>query len=86
MEIWVVRKPVMHAEIEGNFPWGISRKFPEIPFRICRDFCGFIGEKQWGILREILQDSQEKSWEIYKEIRGKFKGYSNVSHFLLLVM
>ena len=37
--------------------------------------------KQRRNLRGILGDSQEKSWEIYREIRGKFKRYDNISHF-----
>ena len=31
------------------------------------------------------RDSQGKSWEIYREIKGKFKGYCNISHFSLIL-
>ena len=34
-----------------------------------------------------FKGSQEKSWEIFREIKGKFKGYYNIpAVFLLLLM
>ena len=57
-EIWVVSETIIHVEIEGKFPHGFLRDFPEIPSRIYRDFGGFIGDKKWMILRGIIGDFQ----------------------------
>ena len=41
----MVSETRIRAEVEGNFPCGFLRDFPEIPCRIYRDFGGFIGDK-----------------------------------------
>ena len=51
VEIWVVSESRIHVEIEGKFPHGFLRDFPEIP---CAEFIGisggFIGGKKSRIL------------------------------------
>ena len=61
-------------------PWGY-------PGDSLQNLLGFLVDSweinQWQIFRGILRDSQEKSWEIDREIRVKFKGYCSISHFSL---
>ena len=81
---WVVSETRIHVEIEGNFcidSSGISWRFPTGFIEI---FGGLIGDNKWMVLRGILGDSQDKSWEICREIRGKFKGNCNISHLSLM--
>ena len=49
---------------------GIFRRFPAEFLGI---FGGFIGDKTVEDFRGILGESQEKSWEIYREIGGNLR-------------
>ena len=73
-------------KLRGILPMDSSGIYRRFPAEFIGNFGGFMGDKTVVNSKGNPRSSQEKSQEIYKGIGEKFKGYSHLLSFLLLIL